>query len=214
MKATLRKAGILLFLFGLIQIAGGCIMEDKVVELVVNETTCVDFGEDHATVSFVTPATVNYADKINEILDENDVSREDIRSARLVSASYGVTNFPTHTDWLITGSITVEWADASDPGVIIEGPETLWEYTSVSISASLGKKIPMILKTEGVGVLNHALDAFIKNQENKSPILTFRVENTGVVPPPDDNDHIVFDWAGCIVVDIVAKTDVSFPDPF
>lgn len=205
MKAAMKRTGLLLFLFGLIQVAGGCIMEDRVIELVVNETTCVDFGEDQTSVSFVTPATVDYAEKIGEILDDNGVSREDIVSARLVSASYGVSDFPDHVDWIITGSITVERVDITD------GPETLWDYTSVSVSAALGKKIPMILNGDGVGVLNRALDDFIAGG---SPILTFKVDNSNVAPPPSESDPLRFVWNGCIVVDIVAKTDAEVPDPF
>jgi len=204
MKATMKKTGLLLFLFGIIQISGGCIMEDRVVELVANETTCVEFVEDQSSVSFVTPATVNYAAMLNEILDDNDISREDIVSARLVSASYGVTEFPTHADWLITGSITVEREDVSD------GPETLWNYASVSVSASLGKKIPMVLNSDGVGVLNRALGDFLAGG---SPVLTFRVNNSGVAPAPSTSDHLVFAWQGCIVLDIVAKADIEVPDP-
>jgi hypothetical protein len=207
MRSAMKKTGLLLFLFGLIQVAGGCIMKDKVIDLVVTETTCVDFQEDHATVSFVTPATVNYADKMNEILDDNDISRDDIVSARLVSASYGVTAFPhvaVH-DWAITGSITVEREGSGD------GPQTLWAYTSVSVGATLGKKVPMVLNSDGVGVLNKALDDFLAGG---TPILTFRVDNTNVAPTPSVGDPIQFDWSGCIVVDIVTKKDVSVPDPF
>ena len=208
MKATMKKTGLLLFLFGLIQISGGCIMEDRVVELVVNETTCVEFVEDQSSVSFVTPATVDYADMLNEILDDNDISREDIVSARLVSASYGVTEFPTHADWLITGSITVQREDST--GTADTLANTLWEYQGVSVSASLGKKIPMVLNSDGVGVLNRALDDFLAGG---SPVLTFRVNNSGVAPAPSTSDHLVFAWQGCIVLDIVAKADIEVPDP-
>ncbi len=205
MKAAMKRTGLVLFLFGLIQVAGGCIMEDRVIELVINETTCAEFLEDHATVSFVTPATVDYAAEINEILDDNDISREDLVSARLVSASYGVTDFPTHDDWNITGSITVERNDIAD------GPSTLWEYTSVSVQGALGKKIPAVLNEDGVGVLNRALAEFIAGG---APVLTFKVVNSGVTPAPSSGDHLLFDWNGCIVVDFVAKTDVEVPDPF
>ncbi len=205
MKAAMKRTGLVLFLFGLIQVAGGCIMEDRVIELVINETTCAEFLEDHATVSFVTPATVDYAAEINEILDDNDISREDLVSARLVSASYGVTDFPTHDDWNITGSITVERNDIAD------GPSTLWEYTSVSVQGALGKKIPAVLNEDGVGVLNRALADFIAGG---SPVLTFKVVNSGVTPAPSSGDRLLFTWNGCIVVDFVAKTDVEIPDPF
>jgi hypothetical protein len=208
MKTTMKKTGLLLFLFGLIQISGGCIMEDRVVELVVSETTCVEFVEDQSSVSFVTPATVNYAAMLNEILDDNDISREDIVSARLVSASYGVTEFPTHADWLITGSITVQREDST--GTADTLANTLWEYQGVSVSASLGKKIPMVLNSDGVGVLNRALGDFLAGG---SPVLTFRVNNSGVAPAPSTSDHLVFAWQGCIVLDIVAKADIEVPDP-
>jgi hypothetical protein len=205
MKAALKKMGLMLFLFGLIQVAGGCIMEERVIELVVNETTCVEFQEDHTTVRYSTPATIDYANELNEILDDNDISREDLVSARLVSASYGVTDFPTHSDWLITGSITVQREDVTDV------PHTLWDYTSVSVAASLGKKIPMVLNSDGVGALNQALADFIAGE---SPILTFKVENTGLEPTLIDGDAIVFNWKGCIVVDFVAKSNIDVPDPF
>jgi hypothetical protein len=205
MKAALKKTGLLLFLIGLIQVASGCIMEDRVIELVVNQTTCADFEEDHTTVSFVTPATVDYAAEINRILDDNDVSRGDIVSARLVSASYGVTDFPEHADWTITGSITIEREDIAD------GPFTLWEYTSVSVQGALGKKLPAILNEDGVGVLDRALADFIAGG---GPVLTFKVENSGVVPPPSVSDPIQFVWKGCIVVDFVVEKDIEVPDPF
>jgi len=206
MKAVLEKTGLLLFLFGLIQVAGGCVMEDRVVELVVNESTCVDFLEDHDTASFVNPVTVYYADEINGILEDNDVSREDIVTAMLVSASYGVTDVdPAHDDWIITGSVTVERVDKTD------GPDTLWEYTSVSISAALGKKIPALMNEGGVGILNRALADFIAGE---NPVLTFKVVNSGVTPAPSVSVPIQFAWKGCIVVDIVAKSDIEVPDPF
>lgn len=205
MKAALRKTCLLLFLIGLIQVAGGCIMEDRVIELVINETTCVDFYQNDSTVTFVNPVEVDYAEKLNEILDDNDISREDIVSARLVSASYGVTNLdPAHDDWIITGSITVERVDKKD------GPETLWDYTSVAIVDALGKTIPAVLNGDGVGVLNRALEDFLAGG---SPVLTFKVINSGVTPPPSVSVPIQFAWNGCIVVDIVAKSDIEVPDP-
>jgi hypothetical protein len=206
MKAVLKQTGLVLFLFGLIQVAGGCIMEDRVIELVVNETTCAAFLEDQTSESFVTPATVDYAEELNEILDDNDLSREDIVSARLVSASYGVTDVDSaHDDWVITGSITVERVDKAD------GPETLWDYTSVAIASALGKKIPAVLNGDGVGVLNRALADFLAGE---SPVLTFKVVNSGVAPTPSVAVPIQFAWNGCMVIDIVSKSDIEVPDPF
>ena len=206
MNATLKKSGLLLFLTGLVLVAaGGCVMEDRVVELVVSETTCVDFPEYHTSETFVTPATVDYAEQINRILEDNDVSREDLVSARLVSASYGVTSFPAHADWAISGAVTVQREDVSD------GPDTLYAYTSLSVAGALGKTLPAILNGAGVGVLNRALADFIAGE---NPVLTFEVINSGVSPTPSEGDPLVFEWNGCIVIDIVAKSEVEVPDPF
>ena len=208
MKEAMKITTILLFLFGLIQVAGGCIMEDRVIELVVSETTCVDTLEYQVSESFVTPVVINYGEKISEILDENSVSRDDIVTARLVSASYSVTDFPDHADWIISGSITVERIDSLD------GPATLWDYDNVSITGALNKKIPMVLNSAGVGVLNRALADFIHNKNYPNPVLVFRVNNADVTPSPSVGDPLVFAWRGCIVVDIVAESEIEVPDPF
>ncbi len=206
MNATLKKTGLLLVMTGLILVAaGGCIMEDRVIEIVVSETTCIDFPEYHTSSTFVTPATVDYAEQINEILMDNDLSRDDIVSARLVSASYGVTDFPAHADWAITGAVTVQREDVSD------GPDTLYAYTTLSVADALGKTLPAVLNAAGVGVLNRALADFIAGE---NPVLTFEVTNSGVAPAPSVDDPLVFEWNGCIVIDIVAKSEAEVPDPF
>jgi hypothetical protein len=209
MKPAMKKAGFLLFLFGLVQIVGGCIMEDRVVELVVNESTCVEFEQDEYTVTFMTPVTVWYADEINKILEDNDISRDDIVTARLVSANYGVTEFPDHPDWLISGSVTIQREDSTRQEDM--DPNTLWSYQDLSVYAAIGKKIPAILNQEGVGVLNRALDDFLAG---RNPVLTFRVENANVTPTPTTENRLIFKWKGCISVDIVAKSDIEVPDPF
>jgi hypothetical protein len=206
MNATLKKTGLLLVMTGLILVAaGGCIMEDRVIEIVVSETTCVDFPEYHTSETFVTPTTVDYAEQISQILEDNDVSREDLVSARLVSASYGVDSFPAHADWAITGAVTVQREDVSD------GPDTLYAYTTLSVADALGKTLPAVLNAAGVGVLNRALADFIAGE---NPVLTFEVINSGVAPAPSAGDPLVFQWHGCIVIDIVAETEAEVPEPF
>jgi hypothetical protein len=209
MKTAMKKAGLLLFLVGLVQLVGGCIMEDRIVELVVNESTCMDFEQNEYTTTFTTPVTVWFADEINKALEDNDVSREDIVTARLVSASYGVTEFPDHSDWLITGSVTIQREDSTRHEDMV--PNTLWDYQDLSIVGAVGMKIPAILNPDGVGVLNRALDDFLAG---RNPVLTFRVENANVTPTPTTEDRLIFKWKGCISVDIVAKSDIEVPDPF
>jgi hypothetical protein len=204
----MKKAALLFIAAGLVAGMSSCIMEDRTVEFVVTHETCVTFGVDSPTASFVVPATVSLADEINPALSDNDVAREDIVTVRVVSASYGVTAFTAPTpphDWHITGSISVERDDITD------GPATLLDYTSESVQDAYGKHIPAHLNTDGVEIVNRALDDYIAGG---NPVLRFKLNNDTVSPVPSSADRIVFEWKPCIVLHIVTKKDINVPDPF
>jgi hypothetical protein len=205
MKNMMKQTAMLLLLTGLMLGVSSCIMEDRVIELVVTNESCADFTEDAIAALFVTPATVDYGNEINQALEDNNVSREDIVTARVVSASYGVTSFSQTHDWQVSGAITVERNDKSD------GPSTLINYTDQSIADALGKMLPVDLNSDGVGLLDRALSDFIAGGD---PILTLKVNNGGVSPLPSVSDPIRFTWQACIVVHIVTKKDMQVPDPF
>ena len=206
MTATVKKASLLLLLLGLIVASSNCIMEDRTVELVFSDSTCVDFYESHTNATFYgDPVTVWYTDELNQILQDNDVSRDDIVAIKLVSASYGVTNFTQQHDWTISGSVTVERIDES------EGPFPLITYTSQSVTGALNKTIPAQLDSAGVALIDSAFVDFINGG---NPILEFQVVNSAVNPLPSRIDPIQFDWKACIWVDFVTKTDLEMPDPF
>lgn len=208
MTATVKKASLLLLLLGLILGLSNCIMEDRTVELVVSGSTCVDFSQFDTTATFHSdPAIVYYTDELDQILQDNDVSRDDIVAIKLVSASYGVTNNFDQHDWTISGSITVARIDFGH----IQGPVDLVTYTSQSVSDALGKTVPARLDSAGVAIMDSAFVDFINGV---NPILVFQVVNGSVVPSPNESDPIQFDWNACIWVDFVTKTDLEVPDPF
>jgi hypothetical protein len=184
-------------------------MEDRVVELVFSGSTCVDFPQFSTTATFHSdPVQVWYEDELDKILQNNDVSPDDIVAIKLVSASYGVdsvTYFAQQHDWTITGSVYVERIDES------EGPFPLITYTSQSVTGALNKTIPAQLDSAGVALIDSAFVDFINGG---NPILEFQVVNSAVSPPPSQSDPIVFDWNACIWVDFVIKTDLEVPDPF
>ncbi len=205
MKRMIGHAGVALLAMLLVAGWSGCVMEDRSPEIVLTEETCTGFDVDDSGVSFAPFADIYFTDELNMILQDNDVTRTDIVSARIVSVSYGVTQFAGGHDWLITGAVTVERLDVSD------GPATLLEYTSVSVQEALGKRIPASVTAEGAAVINRALEAFIAGG---NPVLRFTVSNTGVTPTPSALDRIVFTWEPCLVAQIVVKQDVEVPDPF
>jgi len=185
--------------------ASSCIMEDRLVEFVVTEETCAPFDIESQSTDFSEMAVIWLSDDLNEALDDNDAAREDIVTARIVSLSYGVTQFSHTHDWDITGAVTVERQDVTD------GPDTLLNYTDQSVQDALGVRIPADLNESGVSIVNRALDDFIAGG---NPVLIFRVLNGNVEPPPSGSDHIVFQWEPCLVTHIVVKKDVEVPDPF
>lgn len=202
-----RKALIITILAvtGTLLLGQGCIMEDKIIELVLTNSTCGDFDENHAQMAFVTPAVVQLGDELDEILEENGVSRDDITEMLIVSAYYEVTDFPHTHDWEISGSITVERTDAAD------GPETLINYTEQSLLAALGTRTRVSLAPAGTGVLERALDSF---RLGTDPSLLFEINNGTVDPPPSSVDSLIFDWNACIVLHVIVAQELEVPDPF
>ncbi len=206
MKGIMKKAAPLLLLLGLVTALSNCIMEDRVVELVLNDKTCPEFATDQDTVSFVLPVMVDYASELDSILRDNGVEREDLVSAHLVNVLYGITSFDQTHDWTISGEITVERFDIAD------GPATLVDYAGYSISdTTVGIETSLGLNSAGVGVMNRALSAFLADS---LPVLIFTVNNSGVSPTPSKTDRIIFDWKACVSMQIVTKADIEVPDPF
>jgi len=184
----------------------GC-LEDKVLEVVVKGETYADFKENHTSASWTNPVVIDFAAEVRQILEDNGYSLSDIKDARLVGASYGVTKFSHVHDWIIEGAITVARQDIS------AGPFTIVDYSDQSVAGALGKKIPAELNEDGVTLINKALSDLLAGAD---PVLVFTVENGTVGPdPPKLEDPIVFDWRAWITFHIVVEQTVeNVPDPF
>jgi len=183
----------------------GC-LEDKVLEVVAKGETFADFEEFHTSATWNTPDTLDVADEIRKILQDNGYNLSDVKDAKLVGAAYGVTHFAQDHDWKITGAINVARTD------VAAGPALLLNYSSQSVAAALGQKIPASLNGAGVGIINTALDEFLAGG---SPVLEFTIVNGAVDPVPTSQDPIEFDWRAWITFHIVIDQTVeNVPDPF
>jgi len=184
----------------------GC-LKDKVLEVVVKGETHADFKENHTSATWATPAVIDLAAEVRQILVDNGYSLSDIKAAKLVGAAYGVTSFAQDHDWIIEGSVTVARQDVS------AGPVTILGYSDESVADALGKKIPAKLNLNGVLLINQALSDFLGGAD---PVLVFTVENGSVGPdPPTPADPIIFDWRAWITFHIVVEETVeNVPDPF
>lgn len=205
MTSTLKWAALLILSAGLVAGLASCIMEDRLVEIVVSADTCETFTVNDERTTFVYPKTVDFGEQLNDILEENDVARDELVSAHIVTANYGVTEFSHAHDWTISGAVTVERID------VPRGPATLFEYANVSIEGTLGLAVTPDLVDAGVTILNEALADYIAGA---NPVITFRVENSAVTPAPSVADRIQFDWRACLSMQVVTTADIEVPDPF
>jgi len=185
---------------------GGCLTKEKVVDVVVTGETCVEWTEDHDSPMYTTPALIDYSNEIDQILQDNDLDRSDIKRAVVESASYTVTSFTQATDWVVSGQITVARND------VTAGPATLLEYTGQSIPAALGVTIPATLNSAGVEILNQALYDYIHSGAH--PVMTFTVVSGGVTPAPTPSSRMIFGWKGCIKLQVVVEESVELPELF
>ncbi|MFC1799569.1 hypothetical protein ACFL2Z_01490 [Candidatus Eisenbacteria bacterium] len=196
---------ILALLLCVLAVGPGCVLEDKVVELVLKGTTCVDWTEYHTSAEWNTPLVLDYADSIRKILEDNDIDIEKIKDATLVSMSYWVTqnNNDTH-DWNISGFITVQ----RDEGTV----KRMVHYTNQSLDAAYLTPTAADLDAAGVAIINGAFDSFLANPY--APIiLTFTTENDAVTPLPTGGDPLDFKWKACMKIHVIYEEKFEIPDP-
>jgi hypothetical protein len=179
----------------------GC-LDDKVLDLVATGETFVDFPQNETTSSWTKPAVIDVGQEIRNILNDNGYDDSDIKSAHVTSVHYGVSSFDQAHDWTITGAITVTYNGTT---------QTIMNYTSQSVQAALGKKIPATLQGPGVDLINQALQDFI---DGGNPVLTFTINNASTTPAPSGGDPMVFDWRAWLAIQIILKQEVKIPDPF
>ena len=196
-----------LALASLVLIAGGgCILKTKTIEIVLNDDGCVQFSEYQTSETFTTPDTFYLADELDELLENNDLSPSNLKTARLSGATYEVTDFNTaDPDWVVTGAITIERQDVSD------GPENIIDYTSQSILDAYGVRTAAVLNEDGVNLLHRAIDDDLLGGR---PVLIFKVQNGDVSPSPTVGQPLVFDWEACFALYVIIEQEYEVPDPF
>ena len=205
MNHRLIKALALLLVVGLAVAATSCkLLHEKVIEIVLNSSACMDFEEREDSAQFTTPETVDVADDIDDALSEAGVSRDDLVEARLIGATYEVTwlDDPGH-DWEIEGEIILSYAGEES---------TIVDYSEQSLYDALGAgKIKADLNQSGVNLFNKALGDYM---DGWNPVLTFTVSNDACTPSPSPSDSLKFDWTGCMHMYIIVEQEPDVIDPF
>jgi hypothetical protein len=180
---------------------GGCLVEDRTVEIVLNSEHCESFPENHDSESWTSTDLITLGADIDELIEDNDISRDDIVEIFVMSGSYDVTSFVMVHDWKISGEIMIERTDISSPG-----PATLITYSdSINAEYISGRKsIP--LEEAGVAVINQALEDYLAGAH---PILELSVVNGAVDPSPSAADPIIYTWEACLLIQVVGELDVE-----
>src|SRR5262249_55474798 len=155
------------------------------------------FPQNETSSSWAKPATIDVSQEIRNILNDNGYDASDLKSAHVTSVHYGVTSFDQAHDWTITGAITVTYNGNT---------QAILNYTSQSVQAALGKKIPATLQEPGVDLINQALQDFI---DGGNPILTFTINNGSTTPVPSVADPMIFNWRAWLAVQIILKQEVK-----
>jgi hypothetical protein len=205
MKSNIVKI-LLACLICTVAFGTSCILEDKVVQLVFTSTTSADFPENSEDENWTTIAVIDYADQIDDILADNDLARDSVESAILVSAYYGVTKFNQNEDWEISGAILVDRRDISI------AQDTIVSYDKVKVRDALGRRIPADLHAGGVNIMDQALAQYIAGTHD--PILEFTVANGNVDPDPTPANPIIFDWRAWLKIQVILSETFEVPDPF
>lgn len=200
------KASALAFLLIFAVFASNCIVVEREVDVVITDEQCLTFPENHDSENYTTPDTLFLGDELGQILIDNNVSRSDIVSGFLVSASYQVRDTILAHDWEVTGEIMIKRID-------VPGPEEVFiAYDTVSVIEAMPAPIGAELEPPGVDVMDQAFEDFIAGA---NPILVFTVVNGNVEPNPSPTDPIVFIWYPCVTVQVVATIDLeNIPDPW
>jgi hypothetical protein len=210
MKTILRFSPSLLLAALLVGGLASCIMEEKVIELVLKGETSAEFAYNDTNELYEAVKEIELSEKIAELIDDAGLSRDEIKSAFVVGVEYEVTALTApsgHDDWLISGRITID-SDHDDPNA---GFVALVTYTEQSVAAAMGKRHSQTLQSEGVDMINGALESFL---DGGSPTVSLAIENGDVEPSPSAGDPIVFTWQIWLTIQVTGEETLDVPDPF
>lgn len=198
MKKHLLIFGV--FVIALLVSGESCLLEEKVIEIVIQEESSAVFATYETIDNFTTPATINYGDEIDQILSDNGYTRDDIESAVVQSAAKGVVSVEGSTAWVIDGDVDLTYNGQT---------AKLITYTSADILALVGAKDPQPLNVAGVNLLNQALQDFL---DGGNPVLTLNA-NGNIEPDPTVGNPLDMDWKVWITVSITMTETLEVPEP-
>lgn len=184
--------------------SGGCLLEDREVQIVLNDEHCEEFIEYHTEENYTTPGVLEFSEELDRLLADNDIDKDQIVDAFLVAGSFEVLEFAHSHDWDLAGVITVERTDIADD------PDTLVIYTDFSVAGGLGEKTAVKLHAAGVATVDQALDDYLAGGY---PALLLTVISGDVDPSPSVADPLTFRWEACLDIQVIYTLETEIVEP-
>lgn len=188
----MKKFVVLLAVTAIVCVAAfftSCIYDPDLGQLVVTEKICVNLEAIETDDDFGNRVVCpQFRERIDMILADNGATYDDLISLSVVGGTYKLVNMQGH-DWTVSADINVYRGDVSD------GPEHLLSFAGQSIKALKGKPTTAVLDSDGVDLLNRALDDLINGGD---PVVWIELDNTSISPTPSMSDPFDFRFLSCV----------------
>ncbi|UCG50718.1 MAG: hypothetical protein JSW58_10970 [Candidatus Latescibacterota bacterium] len=198
---------VVLPVFCLLTLAGGCVYDDLTSEMVVTEKICVTLDEYRESGTLGSAVVCDQiADRVYKLLDKHNSKVKDIKSIGVISGTYRAAR-PSQADhdWTITSEVTIKRQD-NPAGPVTDGPETFVNLTSQSLRAAQGGPIYADLNSDGVGLIARALGDLLLGED---PRLIVTMEGGTIDPEPTPADPLSFSWRVCVTFQVVIEKHLN-----
>lgn len=186
-------------------LSSGCnfdLVKERAVDLVIPCEVCIEAEHNVSSADFHYETTVSLGSEIDEVLDDFDVKRDDIKQAKVVSVRCAVIDLDGTQDWTLTGEAEVMYGGDW---------HKLLEYQDLSLRQAIEDVQYLSLSEVGVGIVNQAIEEYL---DGAMPTLGFELTNNETNPDPTPENPLRFTWEFCIEMHIVANAEVEVIDPF
>lgn len=181
---------------------GGCIVEDREVDVVVTGDIPVTWHTTGNNSSGNDIINVNVATDVEDALDQLDAD-SDVQSIAIAGGSYEVLANRGFVG-AHSGTVYVSATGVSEMQVLS------FDAPSNATGASGSTTVEIALKKPGVDFLNARLNSYLTTHDAGLMQFTFRTAWTSTPPGAGSYD---FDWKTALVMQIVGTIKVKVPNP-
>jgi len=199
MKKVLLLLGAIALL-GLLACLSGCILHTRTLTIVVTDYVCTGFEENHDDENYMDETETvddSFFEDLDNILADNDLTKDDIESVDVVGAYYKVTSGAANGPWTVSGKVWVQ----VDGGALV----VIAEYQSVVLTGPMAEPMRITTNQDGLDVLVAALEQYLAASDPGGyPTITFYADRElgDISPSPTELIPFVCTWDGCLSMEV------------